>query len=217
MVSGSITTLIFDLDGTLLYTLEDLTDSVNYVMSKFNYKLRTIDEIRQSVGNGVSLLIERTIPEGSKNPRFSECIELFKDHYSKNMFNKTQPYDGIIDLLKRLKREDYNLAVVSNKFDSAVKELVKFYFDGLVDIAIGQSDNINKKPSPDGVNVIISALGVDKSECIYVGDSEVDIETANNSGIPCLTVTWGYKDIDFLYNRGASTLIYSPEDILEIV
>lgn len=217
MVSDSITTLIFDLDGTLLYTLDDLTDSINYVLSEFGFPLKSIDEIRNSVGNGVYLLIERVIPDGRNNPHFDECVESFKKHYSENMFNKTKPYEGVIDILKRLKTDNYNIAVVSNKFDNAVKELVGRYFNGLIDVSVGQRNGVAKKPAPDAVNEVISTLGVDKSECIFIGDSEVDIETANNAGLPCLSVTWGYKDIDFLYQHGASTLVYSPEDIWELV
>ncbi|MCR5265435.1 MAG: HAD-IIIA family hydrolase [Cyanobacteria bacterium RUI128] len=217
MVSGSIDTVIFDLDGTLLYTLEDLTDSTNYALAKFDFPDRTLDEIRQFVGNGVSLLIERAIPEGKDNPHFTECLELFKEHYSANMFNKTKPYDGVIDMLKRLKDEKYNIAVVSNKFEDAVKGLVDKYFYGLVDVAEGQCDCISKKPAPDAVYDVISKLGVVAENCIMIGDSEVDIETANNAGIPCMSVVWGYKDIDFLYAHGASTLIYTPDDILELI
>lgn len=217
MSASTISTIIFDLDGTLLYTLEDLTDSTNYALSKFGYHERDIEEIKTFVGNGVSLLIERAIPKGKDNPDFESCLALFKEHYSNNMYNKTKPYDGIIDLLTKLKQNNYNIAVVSNKFDEAVKSLVDKYFKNYVDIAVGQRENIAKKPAPDSVNEVIRILNVEREECIFVGDSEVDIETAANAGIPCLSVIWGYKNIDFLYEHGASTLIYSPEDIWEMV
>ena len=213
----SINTVIFDLDGTLLYTLEDLTDSVNYALSELNAPQRSVSEIKSFLGNGVHILIKNALPNNAECLRLNKCITIFKEHYSQNMFNKTKPYDGIIDLLKQLKISGYKTAVVSNKFDSAVKILVKHYFDGLIDIAIGQNDDREKKPSPDGVNEIISGLDAQKHECIMVGDSEVDIQTANNSGIPCISVTWGYKDIDFLYDNGAETLIYSPEELLELI
>ena len=212
-----IDTIIFDLDGTLLYTIEDLTDSTNYALKHFGYQTRTVEEITNFVGNGVRLLIERAIPDGKDNPNLEECLTLFKTHYSNNMFNKTKPYDNIIDTLKELKKQNYKTAVVSNKFDSAVKELCNKYFEGLINSAVGQRDNVNKKPAPDAVFEVMKELNVTREQCIYVGDSEVDIKTAENAGIPCISVTWGYKSIDFLYKNGAETLIYSPEEILELV
>lgn len=212
-----IDTIIFDLDGTLLYTIEDLTDSTNYALKHFGYQTRTVEEITNFVGNGVRLLIERAIPDGKDNPNLEECLTLFKTHYSNNMFNKTKPYDNIIDTLKELKKQNYKTAVVSNKFDSAVKELCNKYFEGLINSAVGQRDNVNKKPAPDAVFEVMKELNVTSEQCIYVGDSEVDIKTAENAGIPCISVTWGYKSIDFLYKNGAETLIYSPEEILELV
>lgn len=212
-----IDTIIFDLDGTLLYTIEDLTDSTNYALKHFGYPTRTVEEITNFVGNGVRLLIERAIPDGKDNPNLEECLTLFKTHYSNNMFNKTKPYDNIIDTLKELKKQNYKTAVVSNKFDSAVKELCNKYFEGLINSAVGQRDNVNKKPAPDAVFEVMKELNVTREQCIYVGDSEVDIKTAENAGIPCISVTWGYKSIDFLYKNGAETLIYSPEEILELV
>ena len=212
-----IDTIIFDLDGTLLYTIEDLTDSTNYALKHFDYPTRTVEEITNFVGNGVRLLIERAIPDGKDNPNLEECLTLFKTHYSNNMFNKTKPYDNIIDTLKELKKQNYKTAVVSNKFDSAVKELCNKYFEGLINSAVGQRDNVNKKPAPDAVFEVMKELNVTREQCIYVGDSEVDIKTAENAGMPCISVTWGYKSIDFLYKNGAETLIYSPEEILELV
>lgn len=213
----SVNTIIFDLDGTLLYTLEDLTDSANFMLSEFNYPLKTVDEIKNAVGNGVPLLIERIIPDGKNNPNFSECLTLFKAHYSDNMFNKTKPYEGVIDMLSAFKAQGYKIAVVSNKFDTAVKTLCDKYFHGLIDIAVGQSDNVSPKPAPDSVLKIMSEFGVSNENCVMVGDSDVDIETAMNAQIPCISVTWGYKDIEFLYSHGAESLIYSPEELLELV
>lgn len=209
--------VIFDLDGTLLYTLEDLTDSTNYALSAFDYPPKTIEEVKSFVGNGVSLLIERAIPNGKSNPNFNECLELFKTHYSQNMYNKTMPFDGIIKTLTTLKNDGYMLGVVSNKFDSAVKELCNRYFNGLIDIAIGQREGINKKPSPDSVLEVMKELDVTPDESVYIGDSEVDILTAQNCNIPCISVTWGYKSIDFLYDNGAGVLVYSPEELLELL
>ena len=213
----AIKAVIFDLDGTLLYTLEDLTDSVNYAMKKFGFREYTIDEVRNAIGNGVRLLMERITPQDISKEVFEDCLSVFKQHYSANMYNKTKAYDGVLPMLEQLRAEGYKVAVLSNKFDSAVKELSEKYFGNLVDIAVGQKDGVDEKPSPDGVYAVANELNIPVEECIFVGDSEVDIQTANNAGIDCISVVWGYKDINFLYENGASKLVYIPEDILELL
>ena len=213
----AIKTVIFDLDGTLLYSLEDLKDSVNFVVKKHGFREYTIDEVREAIGNGVRLLMERILPKDIDKNLFEECLSEFKENYSKNMYNKTKPYDGILDMLKALREEGYKIAVLSNKFDSAVKELSNKYFGELVDLAVGQKDGVKEKPSPLGIQEIAKELDTDIEACIMVGDSEVDIQTANNAGIDCISVTWGYKNIDFLYDNGATKLVYTPEDILELL
>lgn len=213
----AIKTVIFDLDGTLLYSLEDLKDSVNFVMKKHGFREYTIDEVREAIGNGVRLLMERILPKDIDKNLFEECLSEFKENYSKNMYNKTKPYDGVLDMLKALREEGYKIAVLSNKFDSAVKELSKKYFGELVDLAVGQKEGVKEKPSPLGIQEIAKELDTDVETCIMVGDSEVDIQTANNAGIDCISVTWGYKNIDFLYDNGATKLVYAPEDILELL
>lgn len=213
----AIQTVIFDLDGTLLYSLEDLQDSVNFVMKKHGFREYTIDEVREAIGNGVRLLMERILPKDIDKNLFEECLAEFKENYSKNMYNKTRPYDGVLDMLKALRKDGYKIAVLSNKFDSAVKELSSKYFGELVDLAVGQKEGVKEKPSPLGIQEIAKELDTDVETCIMVGDSEVDIQTANNAGIDCISVTWGYKNIDFLYNNGASKLVYAPEDILELL
>lgn len=213
----AIKTVIFDLDGTLLYSLEDLKDSVNFVMKKHGFREYTIDEVREAIGNGVRLLMERILPKDIDKNLFEECLSEFKENYSKNMYNKTKPYDGVLDMLKALREEGYKIAVLSNKFDSAVKELSKKYFGELVDLAVGQKEGVKEKPSPLGIQEIAKELDTDVETCVMVGDSEVDIQTANNAGIDCISVTWGYKNIDFLYDNGATKLVYAPEDILELL
>ena len=213
----AIKTVIFDLDGTLLYSLEDLKDSVNFVMKKHGFREYTIDEVREAIGNGVRLLMERILPKDIDKNLFEECLSEFKENYSKNMYNKTKPYDGVLDMLKALREEGYKIAVLSNKFDSAVKELSSKYFGELVDLAVGQKEGVKEKPSPLGIQEIAKELDTDIETCIMVGDSEVDIQTANNAGIDCISVTWGYKNIDFLYDNGATKLVYTPEDILELL
>ena len=212
-----IQTVIFDLDGTLLYSLEDLTDSVNFIMEKYNFKQYSISEVREAIGNGVRLLMERITPDDISEMTFEQCLSEFKEYYSANMYNKTKPYDGVLDMLKKLREDVYKIAVLSNKFDVAVKELCDKYFGDLVDIAVGQKEGVDEKPSPLGVFEIAKELNTPVENCIFVGDSEVDIQTANNAGIDCISVTWGYKDVDFLYKHGASQLIYVPEDILELL
>lgn len=209
--------LIFDLDGTLLNTLNDLTDSTNYALRYFNYPERTVEEVRNFVGNGVAKLIERAIPDGVNNPDFEECLTIFKENYAQNMYNKTAPYDGIIEMLKALKHNGCKIAVVSNKFDAAVKELCTKYFPNLVDVAIGENEagGIKKKPAPDTVLKALKKLDGKISNAIYLGDSEVDIQTAKNSNMPCISVTWGFKDRDFLIKNEAEILVDTPQEIIE--
>ncbi len=209
--------VIFDLDGTLLNTLEDLTDSTNFALSKFNFPPKTIDQIRHYVGNGVQKLIERAIPEGSNNPNFEKCLNLFKEHYKENMFNKTAPYDGIIPMLKKIKSHKIRTAVVSNKFDDAVKGLCEKYFDGLIDFCAGENElqGIRKKPAPDTVLKVLKVFGIKSEDAIYIGDSEVDIQTAKNADIECISVLWGFKDKEFLLDNGAQILISTPDEIFK--
>ena len=211
--------VIFDLDGTLINTLEDLKDSTNYALSRLNYPERTINEICQFVGNGVAKLIERAIPDGKDNPDFQQCLEIFKKHYSKNMNNKTAPYDKILQILKTLKQNGYITAVVSNKFDMAVKELCSKYFSGLIDFAAGENEvcGIRKKPAPDTVLKVLEKFNLTNNEAVYVGDSDVDIMTAKNSKMPCISVTWGFRNREFLINNNAEIIIDSPDEIIDIL
>lgn len=207
--------VIFDLDGTLLNTLDDLADSTNYALSKFGYPTRTIDEVRQFVGNGVAKLIERAIPEGKNNPNFEKCLAIFKENYAQNMYNKTAPYNGIIEMLSNLKSKGIKIAVVSNKFDLAVKELCKKYFEGFIDFAAGENEaqGIKKKPAPDTVISVLNEFNFASEDAVYVGDSDVDIMTAKNSKMSCISVTWGFRDEKFLLENGATILINAPSEI----
>ena len=208
-------TVIFDLDGTLLNTLDDLADSTNYALSKFGYPTRTIEEVRQFVGNGVAKLIERAIPDGKNNPNFEKCLAIFKENYAQNMYNKTAPYNGIIEMLSNLKSKGIKIAVVSNKFDLAVKELCKKYFEGFIDFAAGENEaqGIKKKPAPDTVISVLNEFNFAPEDAVYVGDSDVDIMTAKNSKMPCISVTWGFRDEKFLLENGATILINAPSEI----
>lgn len=210
-------TVIFDLDGTLLNTLEDLTDSVNFALSLYDFPCRKMEEVRSFVGNGVARLMELCIPEGIDNLAYEKCLGDFRRHYSGNMQNKTDAYEGIMELLRQLSKENYKMAIVSNKFDSAVKELNKEYFEKYIKLAIGESENVSKKPAPDIVFKALEELSscVDKS--VYVGDSEVDVKTAQNSGVICIGVTWGYRNRNVLEQMGANYIIDKPEELLKII
>lgn len=210
---------IFDMDGTLLNTLEDLMISTNYALSQFNYPSHTIEEIRFFVGNGVAKLIERAIPNGLNNPNYEKCLEIFKEHYAKNMYNHTSAYDGIPEMLEDIKNKGIKTAVVSNKFDLAVKELSKKYFGNLIDIAIGENEKagVKKKPAPDTVFEVLNLMNLKSEDAIYIGDSDVDIMTAKNSNMPCISVTWGFRDREFLIKNNATIIVDTPKEILQYV
>ena len=185
-------TVIFDLDGTLLNTLDDLTDSVNFALGEMGYPLHTADEVRMMVGNSVIYLIEQALPDGTDKEIFDKTLALFESHYQTNMRNKTAPYDGVMQMLDKLSTEGYKLAVVSNKPDVFTQELVGELFGNYIPLAIGRSETIARKPAPDMLFKAMKAIGADN--CIYVGDSEVDILTAKNAGFPCISVLWGFRD-----------------------
>lgn len=206
-------TYIFDLDGTLLSTLADLAASTNYALRTHHMPERSLDEVRRFVGNGVKKLMERAIPDGLNNPLFEETFATFRQHYMQHNLDTTQPYPGIMQLLEQLKAEGKNIAVVSNKFYAATRELCRHFFGELVPVAIGEREDIRKKPAPDTVIEALRELGVDKEGAVYIGDSDVDIMTAKNSGMPCVSVLWGFRDKEFLLEHGATTLISQPEDM----
>ena len=206
-------TYIFDLDGTLLSTLADLAASTNYALRTHHMPERSLDEVRRFVGNGVKKLMERAIPDGLNNPLFEETFATFRQHYMQHNLDTTQPYPGIMQLLEQLKGEDKNIAVVSNKFYAATRELCRHFFGDLVPVAIGEREDIRKKPAPDTVIEALRELGVDKEGAVYIGDSDVDIMTAKNSGMPCVSVLWGFRDKEFLLEHGATTLISKPEEM----
>ena len=213
----SYNTLIFDLDGTLLNTLDDLANSVNYSLHKLNFPPRSSEEICSFVGNGIEKLIELSLPEKTSYDQFAKCLFIFKKHYSENMKNKTRPYNGIIDLLQYLKENNYNMAIVSNKFQEGVTDLNDYYFSDYIDVAIGKSPEMRKKPYPDTILAAIDKLGVSKENCLYIGDSEVDIKTAQNAKIKCVGVDWGFRGKDLLQELGADYVIDTPHDLISII
>lgn len=207
---------IFDLDGTLLNTLPDLTDSTNQVLDYFNYSHKSIDEICSYIGNGVAKLIELSIPNGITNPNYNTCIDLFKNYYQQNIFNKTRPYNDVLPLLQELKSKNIITAVVSNKFDTAVKMLTKKYFNNLIDVAYGENEQIGirKKPYPDTILKILDEFHINTKDALYIGDSDTDIQTAKNASVKCISVSWGYRTKEFLSNNGASCIIDAPFEIM---
>ena len=207
-------TYIFDLDGTLLDTLMDLAASCNYALQQHGMAQRTIDEVRMFVGNGVKKLMERAIPDGLANPQFDEVYQCFRQHYLKHGLDHTAPYPGVLPMLAELKRRNKKIAVVSNKFYRATEELCKHFFGQYVEVAIGEREGIKKKPAPDTVLEALAQLGVTGDNAVYIGDSDVDIATANNCQLPCISVLWGFRDKDFLLRSGATTLINTPEELL---
>ena len=206
-------TYIFDLDGTLLDSLTDLAISCNYALRVNNMPERSLDEVRHFVGNGVKKLMERAIPDGLQNPAFEKTYNDFRQHYLVHNLDNTKPYPGIVPLLQRLHSEGKNIAVVSNKFYAATQNLVKHFFGEYVTVAIGERENIRKKPAPDTVIEALRQLNASASGAVYIGDSDVDVMTAHNSGMPCISVLWGFRDKEFLKENGATTFVTAPDEI----
>ena len=213
---------IFDLDGTLLDTLTDLAASTNYALRKHGMPEHSIDDVRRFVGNGVRKLMERAVPDGADNPLFDEAFATFRQHYMEHSLDTTRPYDGIPETLAALKARGCRLAVVSNKMMAATQELCRHFFPDTIEVAIGEDEahGIRKKPAPDTVFEALKILGVSRVEdpdglsAVYVGDSDVDIQTAANAGLPCISVLWGFRDRDFLIQHGAETFISAPSELL---
>ena len=205
---------IFDMDGTILNTLDDLMDSTNFALRNNGLNERSFEEIRFFVGNGIQKLIERAVPQGTSKEVFEKVFADFKSHYKIHCADKTSYYDGIPSVIQTLRKMGVKTAVVSNKADFAVQELVEVYFKGLFDVALGEKTGVSKKPSPDMVNATLSVLGVEKESAFYIGDSDVDFETAKNSSLDFIGVSWGFRGRKFLENLGAKNIIDSPEELL---
>jgi len=221
-LKNNYNTYIFDLDGTLLDTLRDLAASTNYALRQHGMPEHSIDDIRRFVGNGVRLLMERAVPQGAQNPLFDAAFADFRRHYMQHSLDTTQPYPGIPETLRELRRRGCRLAVVSNKMMAATQELVAHFFPD-IKVAIGEheAEGIRKKPAPDTVYEALRQLGIPPSslqaphDAVYVGDSDVDLQTARNSQLPCISVLWGFRDRDFLEAHGATHFISHPEELLE--
>ena len=212
-----ITTIVWDMDGTVLNTLIDLRDSVNYVLRKYNMPEHTIEEYRRYFGSGIRYALECAVVDGTPSETIDEMLPIFKEHYDVHCLDNTCPYDGILDAMKKLKEKGYKMAIVSNKIDSAVKELNEKFFKEYVDVAIGETPGTKRKPAPDMVEQALKELGSSKEESIYIGDSEVDLQTARNSNLPCISVLWGFRDRDYLIEQGATTFAETPEELIQLL
>ncbi len=210
-------TVLFDLDGTLIDSLGDMTDSVNYVMEKFSYPTHTEDEVRSYIGDGIRRLIERALPAGTAQDIVEKALKEYRSYYNGHCMVRTRPYEGIQELLAQLKAEGIRTAVVSNKNDEAASQICAHYFPGTVDVVIGQRDGVPKKPDPAMVRAALEQLGTGDGRAVYVGDSEVDILTAQNSRMDCITCLWGFRDPEFLVKNGAKAVVSSAAELLEML
>lgn len=209
--------VIFDLDGTLLNTLEDLKDSTNYALAQHGYPTRTLEEVRCFVGNGIRKLIDRAVPEGTSVEKTDKVFATFREYYATHSRVKTSMYEGMEQVMDALKEQNISMAIVSNKADDAVKDLAKYYFAKYIDVAIGEREGISRKPAPDSVYEAMRLLGATKENTVYVGDSAADRATAKNAGIPCISVTWGFRSEELLVSLEPEYLIHKPEEILSVV
>ena len=209
--------IVFDMDGTILDTLEDLKNSMNHTLRLHNMPERTLDEIRSFVGNGIRKLIERAVPANTSEDKIIEIHKDFMEHYEVHCADFTKPYEGVNDLIKELRSRGYKTAVVSNKADGAVQDLCIQYFPDLFDLAIGEKPEIAKKPAPDMVNMALEQLQFPRKKAVYIGDSDVDVATAVNSNLDMIAVDWGFRTHEFLVKQGAEIIVSQPEEILELV
>lgn len=208
---------IFDLDGTILNTLEDLYFAMNYALREKHLPERSLLEIKQFVGNGILQLIKRAVPVGTSDEEIMQIYKIFRAYYSKHCKDNTAPYQNIIKVIQKLRNAGIKTAVISNKIDSAVKLLCQEYFPNLFDIVTGEIQGRPRKPAPDAVYAVLQTLNDTPEQAIYIGDSEVDLQTAKNAGLPCISVAWGFRDEAFLKANGAETIISEPSALLDLL
>ena len=214
---GKYKLVIFDLDGTILDTLDDLTDSTNYALKSCGLAARTVDEVRKFVGNGIRLLIERAVPAGTEPETVDAVFDTFKAYYKEHSADKTRPYNGVCDLMGELREAGYIVAVLSNKADFAVQDLCRDYFPGLIDYAAGEKEGVKRKPDPEAVFALLEACGVSAEDAVYIGDSEVDVATAANAGLDGIAVTWGFRSRQWLEEHGARILADSADEVRKLL
>lgn len=208
---------LFDMDGTILDTLEDLTDATNVMMEKYGYPTHSIDAVRTFVGNGLRKLVERALPAGTDDAKIDTVLGDFKVYYADHCADKTHPYDGVREMIARLREKGIITAVVSNKVDEGVQELVREYFPGLFDLAVGERPNVKPKPAPDMVFAALETLGIDICDAVFIGDSDVDLKTAQNAGIDGIFVDWGFRTPEVLRSLGAKIVVSTPEEVEALI
>ena len=208
---------IFDMDGTILDTLNDLTDSVNYALEASGFPKRTISEVKSFVGNGIRKLVERAVPDNIREDEKERVYEQFTKYYKLHCADTTKPYDGILETISTLRKRGILTAVVSNKADYAVQDLCEKYFKSMFDMAVGAKDGVPKKPFPDAVNDVLRRLRVSAEDAVYIGDSDIDIETALNAKTDSIIVSWGFREREYLIKKGARVLADTPEELLNLI
>ena len=205
------------MDGTVLNTLDDLATSVNYVLTRYGMPVHCAEDYRRYFGNGIRYALECAVPKGTEETTIDQMLPVFKEHYNAHCLDKTRPYDGIPELMKALRDRGFKLAIVSNKIDSAVNELNAKFFSAYVDVTIGEREGIRRKPAPDTVVQALEELKSSKHEAVYIGDSEVDLQTAANAGLPCISVLWGFREKDFLTEQGATVFANTPQEVYDLL
>lgn len=213
----SYETILFDFDGTLLYTVEDLANAVNYAIAKRGYPTHSIEAIQRMVGNGVNQLVARALPMGFDAPDYETIMADFRSHYQHHCFDTTRPYDGVLEMLRAFKAQGRNMAIVTNKYQAAAEELRLKFFAGSVPLIVGDLEGRARKPAPDSVLLALEALGSDGSDAVYVGDTEVDMRTAQNAGLSFTAVSWGYRSRAELEALGISAIADSPAELLNML
>ncbi len=209
---------IFDLDGTLLNTLDDLANACNYALNKFSFPIHEVEKYKKFIGNGIYKLVERALPDNKKDKETVEkVLSVFSDYYNEHMMDMTKPYEGILTLLDELSNKGLKLAVVSNKKHEFTIDIVKKYFGDRFHIVFGHRENYEAKPDPTSVLEVIDNFNILKSECIYIGDSNIDIITAKNAGVKCVGVTWGFRDKEDLVKEGANFLANNMDELRKII
>ena len=213
-----MTYVLWDLDGTLLDSLQDLALATNHALRQYQLPKRTQEEVRQFVGNGVRRLIERAVPEGTPSATLEATFDCFKDYYKAHCRDNTRPYAGIASTLQTLHQQGTRMAIVSNKLQAGVDALHEEWFADTIDVAIGEREGVARKPAPDMLHLALRELGATPTDHIYyIGDSDVDILTAQRAGVPCISALWGFRSREFLLAHGATLLAESPSDVLRII
>ncbi len=209
--------VLFDMDGTVLDTLDDLCDSVNRSLARFSLPQADRSDVRRNLGNGAAYLIRHCVPPDSDEELTEEVLAFYKPWYDAHCRIRTKPYEGILSVMQALRAEGIRLAVISNKPDPAVRELASYFFPGMLELSVGESPSVRRKPAPDTVLAAVDTLGLSVQQCVYVGDSEVDIETARRAAMDCISVTWGFRDEPELLAAGAGLLARRPEELLPLI